>query len=92
MSFGQRRFDRVIVREAPLARFLPLDMGALAEYVLEGDLRRAIDDNARSPLPCVDDEERLALSALEIFAKKNTNHHPTKTALAKRTRDARKKD
>lgn len=89
MPFGSRRFDRVCL-PGPRARFLPLNLDAPAEYEDEPTLRRQLADNARSVSPCRDGEEALALTALEIFAKKNTNTHPTKSALAKRTRDSKK--
>lgn len=90
MPFGSRRFDRIVLRPDPQARFLPLDMSAPSEFVDEATLRRLLADNERESCPQDAPEELLALSALEIFAKKHTNQHPTKSALAKRTRDARK--
>lgn len=89
MPFGSRRFDRVVL-PGPRARFLPLDLAAPAEYALEGDLRIAIHHNARETQPRPDAEETLALAALEIFAKNHTNVHPTTSARAQRTRDAKK--
>jgi hypothetical protein len=89
MPFGARRFDRVTL-PGPRARFLPLDLGAPTEYAEEHEVRRLIADNERASCPLDVPEELLALTALEIFAKKNTNTHPTKSALAKRTRDAKK--
>lgn len=92
MSFGQRRFDRlVLVSGEPCARFLPLDLGRVAELLNEAQLRAEIETNGHSLAPLAYPEEQIALNAFVAFAK-NPKGSPLRTAIAQAARTARQQE
>lgn len=92
MSFGRRRFDRlVLVSGEPHARFLPLDHGHSAEHFNENQLRVALETNRLCAAPLNDEEEQLALRAFLAFAR-NPKVNPVRTALAQQARTARQQE
>lgn len=92
MSFGRRRFDRLVLLVGePHARFLPLDLGRTAETFSEDQLRVAIETNRLCPAPLNDEEEQLALRAFVAFTK-NPKGSPLRTAMAQQARTARQQE
>lgn len=92
MSFGRRRFDRLVLLVGePHARFLPLDLGTKAETFSEEQLRVAVETNRLCPAPLNDEEEQLALRAFLAFTK-NPQGSPLRTALAQQARTARQQE